>query len=291
VGLGTQQGFQACLYAKPSRLDGDCSDPEAPWTSVALQGDAEWTLESPDTELSQVYRSARGPRYPNDADVALVSPPFNLEADSELHLLHAYAMQDLEAGWCRDGGRVEISLHGGAWETIEPLGGYPRRMEPESIPLLAGAGMFAGRAERRWDVFPLGARTGSARLRFRLASNDSIGARGWEIYRVEVRRPAASPQTQSLKLLAEPNPVRLPAQIRFRIDAPRSVVAQPTRLRLFDLRGRLVQVLEHASVPSQSSQFTWDGTDRAGRPVATGLYVARLEWGAAEVTAKILIIR
>ncbi len=77
LALGSTRGFQACLYAVPSRVSADCSDPAADWQVVPLAAAGSWNLETSPGDLSQVYRSASGPRYANQSDVALQSPPFN----------------------------------------------------------------------------------------------------------------------------------------------------------------------------------------------------------------------
>jgi hypothetical protein len=120
--------------------------------------------------------------------------------------LHAYDTQDDAAGWAFDGGRVEISIDGGGWDALVPRGGYPRKLQPESVPWLAGAGVFAGHSPRRWDVFDLDGRHGSARLRFRFASGDSIAAAGWEVARVEVT--AAAPPAGARSSSSSPNRIR-----------------------------------------------------------------------------------
>jgi flagellar hook capping protein FlgD len=291
LALGARAGFQACLQADPSRFTRDCSDPAGAWSVEVQRGAGTWTLEYHPGDLGHVYRSARGPRYANGVDVALVSPPFNLAPGSTLQLLHSYAIEELAAGWAMDGGRVEISLHGGPWEAIAPRRGYPHRLFPESIPDLGGVEVFAGRSERRWDVFDLGDRAGSARLRFRFVSNDSIADAGWEIARVEVGSAAGAAAPPGIHVLAEPNPVRFPARVSFQLAAPRTESARSTRLLLFDARGRLVRALDHAAVPAQTGSFLWDGMDHAGRPVPAGIYLARLEWGSETATGKILVLR
>lgn len=291
IGLGQDAGFQACLGPGPSRFTRDCSDPRLPWTSRALRGDDAWQFEFRPGEFGGVYRSARFETTSDDVDLGLESPPFQLAARSELRLLHAFDVEALAAGWAHDGGRVEIALDGGAWEAIEPRGGYPYRLWFESVPHLAMAGVFSGRSTRRWDVFDLGDRSGSARLRFRFVSSPQGGGAGWEIARVEVNTDAAAAAGPRLALAVEPNPVRLPARIAFRIIAPLTIGARSTSLRIYDARGRLVRTLTHAPVPAESAFFEWDGTDRAGRRLASGLYVARLDWGGEHATAKLLVVR
>lgn len=294
LALGEVVGFVACLDAAASSLTRDCSDPDAPWSVDVLRGDAGWSLEQRSGELGSVYRNVRSGEelYPSSADVALVSPAFNVEPGHELHLLHEYEIQELGAGWAFDGARVEISLHGGSWEALAPQRGYTHELLPEAVPHLAHAQVFSGRGSRRWDIFALGARSGSARVRFRFVSDRSIGATGWQLLRVEVRSPWSDPPPHTrLSVVAEPNPARFPARVVFRVSASRTVAAQSTRLLVYDVRGRLIRELVHAPVPAQSAQFIWDGMDHAGRDVPTGVYWTRLEWGRDATTTKLVVIR
>jgi hypothetical protein len=182
-------------------------------------------------------------------------------------------------------------MHGGDWEALVPQRGYPHKLFPEAIPYLAHEGVFSGLGARRWDIFALGSRSGSARLRFRLVSDAAIGATGWQIVQVEVHpQRNSAPETQ-LRVVVEPNPARFPARVAFRVDASRSVAAQSTRLLVYDVRGRLIRELVHAPVPAQSARFIWDGMDHAGREVPAGVYWTRLEWGRDAVTAKLVVIR
>ena len=48
------------------------------------------------------------------------------------------------------------------------------------------------------------------------------------------------------------------------------------RLDIFNLRAQRVRSL---ALPPGSSQVLWDGTDDSGRPVASGVYLYRLQEG------------
>ena len=43
--------------------------------------------------------------------------------------------------------------------------------------------------------------------------------------------------------------------------------------------------------PAGAHTATWDGTDAAGRPVASGVYLCRMEAGAFSVVRKMLLIQ
>lgn len=48
------------------------------------------------------------------------------------------------------------------------------------------------------------------------------------------------------------------------------------RLDLFDVRGRHVKILEDGFYPAGMHQINWDGTDKSGHAVTSGIYIARL---------------
>ena len=291
LGIGERTGIQVCFEPVASQLGPECDPGEGSWTVEQLGTSGSWTLETQSGELGSVYRSASGPRYANASDVALVSPTFRFVPGSVVRLLHSIDAQAAPGGLALDGGLVECSLEGGAWEPLEPRGGWPARLVRESVPALAEAGVFSGTMLRRWDLFDLGTRSGSARLRFRFVAGASVAGAGWEIVRVEVGPESAGSPAARLELVAEPNPGRLPAQIAFRITSPLTWAAQPTTLGLYDARGRLVRALVHAPAPASSGRFVWDGTDASGQPVASGVYFARLEWGSSRAATKLWVVR
>ncbi len=80
------------------------------------------------------------------------------------------------------------------------------------------------------------------------------------------------PTSGAVRLLPNvPNPFNPATELRFELDTPGSV-----ELNIYDARGFLVRNLvagHHAAGPHG---VTWDGTDRAGRQVASGVYQVRL---------------
>ena len=57
----------------------------------------------------------------------------------------------------------------------------------------------------------------------------------------------------------------------FALDLP---AAGFLTVRVFDARGRLMRRLAQGEAAGGSLILTWDGTDAAGRPTASGVYVA-----------------
>lgn len=69
-----------------------------------------------------------------------------------------------------------------------------------------------------------------------------------------------------------PNPFNPSTTIRYQLDAPASVL-----LHVFDVSGRRVKTLDTGRRPAGTFEVRWDGTDLEGRPVASGVYLYRLD--------------
>ena len=55
--------------------------------------------------------------------------------------------------------------------------------------------------------------------------------------------------------------------------------------------GRLIRSLSGSPNPARTSTIVWDGRDDAGRPVAAGVYWARLEAGGGVDRTRLVLIR
>jgi len=62
-------------------------------------------------------------------------------------------------------------------------------------------------------------------------------------------------------------------------------------LVVYDVRGRRVAVLVNGLMPAGEHRVEWGGLDDSGRPVASGVYLARLAVGAKIKTRKIVLAR
>ncbi len=82
-----------------------------------------------------------------------------------------------------------------------------------------------------------------------------------------------------------PNPFRERTTLRFSVrDRSR------TRLRLYDVSGRLVRRLVDGERESGYHDVVWNGRDDAGLRVTGGVYFARLEIGGFRATRKVLVL-
>ena len=89
-----------------------------------------------------------------------------------------------------------------------------------------------------------------------------------------------------LRLCSGPNPSLTPARLRFTL-ANETLID----LTLLDASGRAVATLARGPQHPGIFEYAWDGRDAAGRPVAAGVYYARLVAGAQTSVTRIVRIR
>jgi len=82
---------------------------------------------------------------------------------------------------------------------------------------------------------------------------------------------------------ATPNPFGRSTTIRYELDRPTTI-----DLRVYDVTGRLIRVVEKASKPAGGHTAVWDGLDDAGRRAARGTYFIRLTAGETTQTRKVV---
>lgn len=90
------------------------------------------------------------------------------------------------------------------------------------------------------------------------------------------------------RLLANtPNPFNPSTTVRFELRSPSRV-----RIDMYDATGSLVRTLVDESRGTGTHAVEWDGIDRTGRPVASGVYFARFQVeGALADTRKMMLLK
>jgi hypothetical protein len=99
-----------------------------------------------------------------------------------------------------------------------------------------------------------------------------------------------APESQSVAAVfrlsgAQPNPSRSTAAIGFSLER-----AGDARLAVYDVGGRLVRRLVDGARAAGSHSVAWDGRDETGNPVASGIYLVRLEGNGRSQVRKIVRI-
>ncbi len=85
-----------------------------------------------------------------------------------------------------------------------------------------------------------------------------------------------------------PNPFNPSTTIRFTVPAGPE---QPYRLRVYDVKGALVRELASGRIGGGIHEARWDGRDRNGSPVSSGIYLYRLQVGARTFTGKMALVK
>lgn len=78
---------------------------------------------------------------------------------------------------------------------------------------------------------------------------------------------ASTPSVLALDLHNVPNPFNPRTEIRFNLPRNGKVA-----VKIFDVSGRLVHEITPGELPAGAAQVVWEGTDRRGRAVTSGLY-------------------
>ena len=96
----------------------------------------------------------------------------------------------------------------------------------------------------------------------------------------------AAPASPRLMLHGWPNPFNPSTTLSFDLPA-----AGRASLRVCDISGRRIRILLDAEQPAGRHEIVWDGRDAAGRPVASGIYLARLEAAGATATRRLVLLK
>jgi hypothetical protein len=102
---------------------------------------------------------------------------------------------------------------------------------------------------------------------------------------VSERQNQGSPSGFTLRP-AYPNPFNPATTVAFEIPHP-----VRARVRICDVRGRLVRSLADRDFPAGVHRVSWDATDGSGRAVSGGVYVARFEAERVSLARKIILVR
>ena len=83
-----------------------------------------------------------------------------------------------------------------------------------------------------------------------------------------------------------PNPFNPSTTISYALEEQAMV-----KLSVYDIRGRTVVVLVNRVQEEGDYDVQWDGTDHAGRQLASGIYIYRLQAGSNQMTRKMVMIK
>lgn len=105
------------------------------------------------------------------------------------------------------------------------------------------------------------------------------------VFSVQVQTDADTPAAAALRC-NYPNPFNPTTVIPFSLRSGGMV-----ELAIYDASGRRVRGLVKGALPSGGHEVFWDGKDDRGRPVASGIYFARLGYTGGCATLKLVLVR
>jgi hypothetical protein len=96
----------------------------------------------------------------------------------------------------------------------------------------------------------------------------------------------ATPALATRFVTAYPNPFNPRTTLRFTLAQAGSV-----RLSIHDVTGRRLAVLLDGSLPQGTHETIWTGTDRGGRPLPSGVYLALIEAAGVSHAQRLVLVR
>ena len=249
---------------------------------------------TPGGSYSMKFGGSGSGQYGNSALGALDSPEFMLGMNSMLkfsHWMDAEAHSTPTYAW--DGGLVQMSIDGGEWIQISPVGGYTHRIyQNNASPFAANTNCWSGSFAWTEATFDLSSYSGNARFRFLFGTDGAVTGEGWYVDDIRVESefvdnsdPAVSPLRFDLNA-NYPNPFNPSTTISFSVPASGEV-----ELAIFNLKGQRVKTLVSGELTKGQHSVVWNGLDNAGRSVASGVYLYKLRSGTELKTRKMMLMK
>ncbi len=131
--------------------------------------------------------------------------------------------------------------------------------------------------------------SGTYRVAVRARSTYDNGATAMVELPIELSGQGGPSLPSRLALLGNtPNPFNPSTTIRFAVPGGPN---QAYNLRVYDVRGALVRELAAGHIGGGLHEVRWDGRDRNGSPVSSGVYLYQLQVGANKLTGKMALVK
>lgn len=272
------------------------------WTHEALSGGFadQWHHSNfrnftPNGEWSAKCGGTGGASYGNGVHAGLTTPVLYTFGNAYVKFHHWMSAEIETATTAWDGGLIEISHNGGAFQAIQPLGGYPYTVVPnDDSPFDPGTPVFSGYIEWEEVELDLSNFPGTVQLRFVFGTDAAVTEEGWYIddlvvgSYVDAEHPViATPHDISLRNY--PNPFNPSTTISFNL--PQSF--EKGALTIYNVKGQTVRsfdLADKAGMPA--AEIQWNGSDADNRPVASGVYFYRVQFdNSLKTTRRMLLMK
>lgn len=256
----------------------------------------EWHLEdfrnyTIDGEFSMKCGGEGNSSYSNLIHAALVMPEIEVFPGAQVSFHHWMDVGSTSSiTW--DGGLIEISVNGGEWEQVEPIGGYPCTiMNIPTTPFEEGTPVFAGDFDWEEVVLDLSEYSGTAQLRFVFGSAGLITGEGWYIDDVHYSNTSGSNEETIVPAKDElfanfPNPFNPTTTIAFSLKQSGNV-----QLEIYNIKGQKVKTLINTELPADNHQVVWNGKDDSGKSSSSGIYFYKLRTVSYSSTRKMILMK
>ena len=291
--------FQSILRLPIGFYAYDFEDGDAGWEHMILSDDYidEWHLEDfRNNTMNGNYSMKCGGigdlYYSTLVHAALVMPEIEVFPGAQVTFYHWMDVGSENNPITWDGGLIEISVNGGEWEPIEPVGGYPCTiMNIPSSPFEEGTPVFAGSIDWEQVTLDLSNYYGTAQLRFVLGSALLVTGEGWYIDDVHYSNTTGSNNDTIMpitnKLHANfPNPFNPETTISFSLKE-----AGEVKLDVFNIKGQKVKTLIDSELSADKHQIVWNGKDDGGKSVSSGIYFYKLRTANYSSTRKMILMK
>ncbi len=108
------------------------------------------------------------------------------------------------------------------------------------------------------------------------------------IYAMTSDPQGIEPQSNISPIDCSANPNPFSSTVSISVDLPEPGYAS---MKVFDLSGRYVYTLEESELGSGQHTYVWDGTNQSGEPVASGLYICRIQFGGVCETVNLCMLK
>jgi hypothetical protein len=192
----------------------------------------------------------------------------------------AVAVSSFDLSW--DGSSVDLS-----WQLGEAMSAENLRLVvfPEGSDLETELAFMPADAEGlAWSAVDTRPElTNGGLWRYELQGREPGG--DWMLLRSEELNIETAPGPV-LSLRAHPNPFNPSTRLSFDLPTEGKV-----SLAIYDLAGRHLALIHEGSLPAGPAAFEWEGRDDQGRPLASGVYFARLGHSGGNLRTKLVMIR
>ena len=251
---------------------------------------------TPDGSFSMKFGGENSENYSTYAHGGLLMPEVELSGNNFLKFHHWLDTPHVNDTLCYDGAMLEISIDGGEFEQIEPVGGYPANLiNIPSSPFEFGTPLFAGHFEWEEVEFDLTNYSGLAQIRFVFGSAGLSTGEGWYIDDVKIGKYGDTEadeielSNREFRLSNYPNPFHSSTTISCNLTTEHK---ESTEILIFNVKGQKIKSFKNLQTDKSSNQqIHWNGKDDFGKPVASGIYFYKFQSGDFSAIRKMILMR